>query len=117
MAKEKIMLGLAFYGRGFTLSNAAENAVGSKASGPNTAGKIVTESGMLSYFEVIFFFLKTISIHVNIIINITIFLWNRSVLHYNKEQQKVGMMMWNAQVYNMARIGLVSTKQSIKNYL
>lgn len=52
MAREKINLGLGFYGRGFSLTNPAVNAVGSPASGPSTAGKIVTESGMLSYFEV-----------------------------------------------------------------
>lgn len=52
MAPEKINLGLGFYGRGFSLKNPTVNAVGSPASGPSTAGKIVTESGMLSYFEI-----------------------------------------------------------------
>jgi chitinase len=52
MAREKIMLGLAFYGRGFSLNNAAINNIGASSNGPSTAGRIVTESGMLSYFEI-----------------------------------------------------------------
>lgn len=52
MPREKIILGLALYGHGWILSKLSINKPGSKASGPSLPGKIVEESGVLSYFEV-----------------------------------------------------------------
>lgn len=49
---EKLLMGIALYGRSFTLSNVSNNKVGSPTSGPGTAGPYTQESGMLSYLEV-----------------------------------------------------------------
>lgn len=49
---EKLNLGVAFYGRSFTLRNASENRIGSPASGPGTSGPYTYESGFLGYNEV-----------------------------------------------------------------
>ena len=53
--KDKLVIGLATYGRSFTLSNAAENAVRSPASGPATSGDFTREAGFFSYYEVIIY--------------------------------------------------------------
>ncbi|CAF1091515.1 unnamed protein product, partial [Brachionus calyciflorus] len=48
----KMNLGLATYGRSFTLSNTNQNTIGSPASGPGTAGIYTKEAGLLSYYEI-----------------------------------------------------------------
>lgn len=49
---QKLLLGVALYGRSFTLSNVNNNKVGSPTSGPGVAGPYTLESGILSYLEV-----------------------------------------------------------------
>uniref|UniRef100_A0A5S6QI64 Chitin-binding type-2 domain-containing protein n=1 Tax=Trichuris muris TaxID=70415 RepID=A0A5S6QI64_TRIMR len=52
MPKEKIIIGLATYGRGWTLKDAAKTAVGAPASGPSTTTEYLREAGVISYYEV-----------------------------------------------------------------
>lgn len=54
--QEKIVLGLAFYGRGFKLVDSAINKPGSPAKGPSSPGNYTKEAGVLAYFEVCLFF-------------------------------------------------------------
>ncbi len=49
---QKLLMGVALYGRSFTLSNVNNNKVGSPTSGPGAAGPYTLESGTLSYLEV-----------------------------------------------------------------
>ncbi|XP_001663099.2 chitinase-3-like protein 1 [Aedes aegypti] len=48
----KIMLGVAFYGRSFTLRSNSEHGVGAPTSGPGQAGQYTYESGFLGYNEI-----------------------------------------------------------------
>lgn len=41
MPREKIVLGLAAYGRSWTLNSVKSNQIGSPASGPGSAGKVI----------------------------------------------------------------------------
>lgn len=50
--KEKLVIGMATYGRGFTLADSSNRSLGANAVGPNTAGKYTREAGFLSYYEV-----------------------------------------------------------------
>ncbi|KAG7155317.1 chitinase 10-like 7 [Homarus americanus] len=50
--KEKLIIGMPTYGRSFTLSNPARNAVNSPASAGGEAGKYTSEEGFMSYYEV-----------------------------------------------------------------
>ncbi|XP_060076675.1 probable endochitinase [Ylistrum balloti] len=50
--KHKLNIGLATYGRGFTLKDKAEHGIGAAASGPNPAGSYTREAGYLSYYEI-----------------------------------------------------------------
>lgn len=50
--KEKLIIGMPTYGRTFTLSNPARNAVNSPASGGGEAGKYTGEEGFMAYYEV-----------------------------------------------------------------
>jgi len=49
---EKLIIGMALYGRAFTLDNAANNGVGAPASNPGAPGTYTREGGFLSYYEV-----------------------------------------------------------------
>jgi len=51
-AKNKLVIGLATYGRCFTLSNANNNGLGAAATGPCQAGAFTREAGFLSYYEI-----------------------------------------------------------------
>ena len=51
--KNKLLLGLASYGRTFTLANSANHNIGSLSWSPGTGGEYTREAGFLSYFEVI----------------------------------------------------------------
>jgi len=51
-ARTKLVLGLATYGRCFTLANANNNGVGAAATGPCMAGTFTREAGFLSYYEI-----------------------------------------------------------------
>lgn len=48
----KVVLGVPFYGRSFTLSDPAQNGIGAPVKGAGAAGAITKESGSLSYYEV-----------------------------------------------------------------
>ncbi|OWF47793.1 chitinase 3 [Mizuhopecten yessoensis] len=48
--KEKLILGIAFYGRSFTYTSTT--SIGSPASGSGSKGQYTAEEGMLSYYEV-----------------------------------------------------------------
>jgi chitinase len=48
----QLLLGIATYGRTFTLVNPADNQIGSKARGPGTEGQFTREKGFLSYYEI-----------------------------------------------------------------
>lgn len=48
----KLILGLAFYGRTFTLSNTQQIAVGSPSIGPGTPGPYTREGGFMGYNEI-----------------------------------------------------------------
>ena len=50
--KNKLVIGMATYGRSFRLSNANNNGVGASASGSPTAGTYTREAGMYAYYEV-----------------------------------------------------------------
>jgi chitinase len=50
--KSKLILGMPFYGKTFTLSNIADNGVGAGISGSGLAGPYTQEPGSLGYNEV-----------------------------------------------------------------
>lgn len=52
----KIVMGVAFYGRSYKLYSPQQNQIGAISTGPGTAGPYTNEAGFLSYLEVIFFF-------------------------------------------------------------
>ncbi|XP_029677573.1 chitinase-3-like protein 1 [Formica exsecta] len=51
-APEKLILGVGFYGRAFTLTDKNQNGLGAPAKGPGTAGPYTREAGMLGYNEI-----------------------------------------------------------------
>lgn len=52
LSKQKLNVGLALYGRSFTLTDPYNNGVGAPAKGKGNAGNYTREAGFLSYFEV-----------------------------------------------------------------
>ena len=48
---DKIMLGIGAYGRSFTLSNSAQNSLGSPASGAGIAGKVIFINSLAKIIE------------------------------------------------------------------
>ena len=52
--KEKLIVGIATYGRCFTLTNSAQNGLGAPVKGACMAGTYTREAGFLSYYEVCF---------------------------------------------------------------
>ena len=50
--KSKLVVGLATYGRGFRLSNAANHGLGVAVSGGGSVGPYTYEAGYLAYYEV-----------------------------------------------------------------
>lgn len=52
LPKQKLNVGLALYGRSFTLTDPYNNGVGAPAKGKGNAGNYTREAGFLSYFEV-----------------------------------------------------------------
>ena len=50
--KEKLVIGMPTYGRGFTLQNPTVNGIGAPASGASVAGLYTREAGFLAYYEV-----------------------------------------------------------------
>ncbi|CAH1980290.1 unnamed protein product [Acanthoscelides obtectus] len=52
-SRSKLNLGLAFYGRSFTLSDAQNNGLGAPISAPGLPGRYSGESGMLTYYEIV----------------------------------------------------------------
>jgi len=51
-ARNKMVVGLATYGRSFTLANANNNQPGAAANGAGTQGPYTGEAGFLSYYEI-----------------------------------------------------------------
>lgn len=49
---EKLVLGVPFYGRAFTLQNKDQHGVGAPTTGPGVAGPFTREKGMLGYNEI-----------------------------------------------------------------
>ncbi|XP_071128446.1 acidic mammalian chitinase-like [Mytilus edulis] len=50
--KEKLIMGMASYGRSFILNNTSETGLGAPTSGQGTAGSTTKEKGFLSYYEI-----------------------------------------------------------------
>ncbi|XP_045191898.2 chitinase-3-like protein 1 [Mercenaria mercenaria] len=50
--KQKLIIGMATYGRSFTLTNPAQNHMGDPARGAGQAGKFTRSAGFLSYYEI-----------------------------------------------------------------
>jgi len=50
--KNKLTLGIATFGRCFTLADAAKNGLGDPVVGPCKNGTYTREAGFLSYYEV-----------------------------------------------------------------
>nr|XP_012227656.1 PREDICTED: chitinase-3-like protein 1 isoform X1 [Linepithema humile] len=53
---EKLILGVPFYGRAFTLADKSQTGLGAPAKGPGAAGPYTREGGMLGYNEICDFF-------------------------------------------------------------
>jgi chitinase len=51
-SKDKIIVGIPTYGRGFQLADANNNGWGAPATGPCPAGQWTREAGFYSYYEV-----------------------------------------------------------------
>lgn len=51
-SRQKVLLGLAFYGHTFMLKNADKNGIGAPTKGPGPAGKYSGQAGNLEYYEV-----------------------------------------------------------------
>jgi chitinase len=52
MPPEKLILGMATYGRSWTLASASNTAIGAPAAGAGTAGYVTGEAGFLAYYEI-----------------------------------------------------------------
>lgn len=52
--KQKLILGMAFYGRSYRLRNTAETGLNAPTKGQGTAGRYTKENGFLSYYEICF---------------------------------------------------------------
>ena len=52
MPPSKIVLGMATYGRSFSLANPAINNIRSPANGAGTGGTMTKSPGLLSYYEI-----------------------------------------------------------------
>ncbi|XP_048248854.1 chitinase-3-like protein 1 [Haliotis rufescens] len=50
--KHKLLIGVPFYGKTFSLNDTSVNGVGAPAYGPGAAGKLTHEEGTLAYYEV-----------------------------------------------------------------
>jgi chitinase len=50
--RNKLVIGMATYGRCYTLTNAGNNGVGAPTRGPCTAGTFTREAGFLAYYEI-----------------------------------------------------------------
>lgn len=48
----KLIVGIATYGRGWTLNDESQHGMGAKAHGASTAGRFTREMGFLSYYEI-----------------------------------------------------------------
>lgn len=50
--KEKLVIGLATYGRSFTLTSPGSSGMNAPSSGGGKAGEFTRESGFLSFYEI-----------------------------------------------------------------
>ncbi len=56
--REKLIVGVPTYGRGFKLSDASDNGYGAPTVGACDAGTYTKEAGYTSYYEVLCFFIS-----------------------------------------------------------
>lgn len=54
--RHKLIIGMATYGRGFTLANKDQSYIGASIKGKSSAGIYTREPGFLAYYEVKFSF-------------------------------------------------------------
>jgi GH18 family chitinase len=50
--KDKLVVGMATYGKSFRLASVSSNGIGANAVGPGNAGPSTSEAGTLAYFEI-----------------------------------------------------------------
>lgn len=50
--RNKLMVGIPFYGQSFTLANPNEHDIGSPSTGPGLPGEFTMQPGMLAYYEI-----------------------------------------------------------------
>jgi chitinase len=50
--RDKVIMGVPFYGQSYTLENNDQNDVGAPAFGPGNPGEFTQQPGMLAYYEV-----------------------------------------------------------------
>ena len=96
MAREKIMMGLGFYGHGWILSKSQQNIPGSRTSGQSLPGKIVTEPGILSYAEVSIYLInfdKKIFFLILIYFQICMEIDNGAIKKWNNEQMSASIQI------------------------
>lgn len=50
--REKLLLGIPFYGQTFELQSDGKNGIGAPSTGPGQAGEYTRQPGMLGYYEI-----------------------------------------------------------------
>lgn len=50
--REKLLVGVPFYGQSFTIPGSSSKSFGITASGPGEAGEFTKQPGMLAYYEI-----------------------------------------------------------------
>nr|AMT75074.1 chitinase Cht10 [Locusta migratoria] len=50
--RDKLLVGIPFYGQSYTLENPSNHDIGSPATGPGLAGEFTMQPGMLAYYEI-----------------------------------------------------------------
>lgn len=68
--KSKLIIGMATYGRSFTLQDPTNFGIGAPVSGSGKAGNTTRSAGFLAYYEVRFIFLSKLKTAANISISV-----------------------------------------------
>jgi chitinase len=50
--REKVIMGIPFYGQSYTLDTNDQNDVGAPAFGPGNPGEFTKQPGMMAYYEI-----------------------------------------------------------------